>query len=87
MGSSNYRETILGEATYASVDQVAQGLTGASGKVPTTTVEIHGMIADVSGTTVILNVGKSQGVQVGNDKSSKIPRCLVVCHFRSTTCG
>lgn len=66
MGSSNYRETILGEATYASVDQVAQGLNGASGKVPTSVVEIKGMIADVSGTTVILNVGKSQGVQVGS---------------------
>ena len=65
MGSSQYRETILGEATYAAVDQVSQGLVGSSQKIPTAAIEIRGMVADVSGATVIVNVGKSQGVQPG----------------------
>ena len=66
MGSSEYRETILGEATYAAVDKVTQGLIGASGKIPATAVEVRGMVADVSGATVILNVGMSQGVKPGS---------------------
>jgi curli biogenesis system outer membrane secretion channel CsgG len=65
MGSSEYRETILGEATYQAVGQVSRELIGASGKIPTTTVEIRGLVADVSGDSVILNVGTSQGVQPG----------------------
>ncbi len=66
MGSSQFRETILGEATYAAVDQATKGLVSASAKVPTTTVEVRGMVADVSDSSVILNVGTSSGVQAGS---------------------
>jgi len=65
MGSSQFRETVLGEATYAAVDQASKGLVSASPKIPTTTVEVRGMVADVSGPSVILNVGTSGGVQPG----------------------
>ena len=66
MGSSDFRETVLGEATYAAVEQVARELVGSSSKIPVTTVEIRGMVADVSGSNVILNVGASHGVQMGS---------------------
>ncbi len=66
MASSDFRETILGEATYQAVGQVSRELIGASGRIPTTTVEIRGLVADVSGDSVILNVGTSQGVQPGS---------------------
>ncbi len=66
MGSSGFRETILGEATYAAVEQVTRELVSSSSKIPTTTVEVRGMVADVSGSNVILNVGASHGLQVGN---------------------
>ena len=66
MGSSDFRESILGEATMAAVEEVSQKLIGSSEKVPETKVEIRGMVADVDGSTVILNVGSSHGVEVGD---------------------
>jgi curli biogenesis system outer membrane secretion channel CsgG len=65
MGSSEFHETILGEATYQAVEQVTRELVGANDKIPTTTAEVRGLVADVSGDLVILNVGTSQGVQPG----------------------
>jgi curli biogenesis system outer membrane secretion channel CsgG len=65
MGSSEFRETILGEATYQAIEQVTRELVGANDKIPTTTVEVRGLVADVSGDSIILNVGTSQGVQPG----------------------
>lgn len=66
MGSSNFQETIIGEATRQAVQGAAKELISASGKVSTTKVEIRGMVADVDGKNVILNVGSSQGVKVGD---------------------
>ena len=66
MGSSDFRESILGEATMAAVEEVSQKLIGSSEKVPETEVKIRGMVADVDGSTVILNVGSSHGVEVGD---------------------
>lgn len=65
MSSSNFQETILGEATRAAVEQLAAQLIAQAGKVPSTTVAVEGLVADVSGGTVIINVGKSAGVEVG----------------------
>ena len=65
MTSSNFRETILGEATYAAVDDVVRQLVALNGKLPTVKIELRGRVADITGRTVILNIGKSQGVQVG----------------------
>ncbi len=65
MSSSNFQETILGEATRAAVEQVAAQLVAQAAKVPSTTVAIEGMVADVSDGTIIINVGKSAGVEVG----------------------
>jgi curli biogenesis system outer membrane secretion channel CsgG len=65
MGSSDFRESIIGEATTAAVQAVAQKLTAADQKLPEITVEIRGLVADVAGSTIILNVGSSHGVEVG----------------------
>ena len=66
MGSSNFRETILGEATDMAADDVAKQLVAAADRVPTRTVEIRGLVADVDGTNLVLNVGKSHGVSKGD---------------------
>ncbi|MEZ5353500.1 MAG: CsgG/HfaB family protein [Bryobacteraceae bacterium] len=65
MSSSNFGATILGEATMQAVDEVATGIVGQAGKLPTVTVEIDGLVADVSGNTLVLNVGTKGGVTVG----------------------
>jgi hypothetical protein len=66
MGSSNFANTILGEAVRAAVDDTASQLNAASSKVETVKRSVSGLVADVSGNTLILTVGKKAGVNVGD---------------------
>jgi len=67
MGSSNFAQTIIGEATSASVTQLAQSLEAASSKFGVAeAIPVSGLVADVSGGDVIINVGSSAGVRVGD---------------------
>jgi len=65
MGSSNFQDTILGEATRSAVDDLVAQLVGQSGKVEATQISIDGLVADAAGSEIIINVGKSAGVTVG----------------------
>jgi curli biogenesis system outer membrane secretion channel CsgG len=65
MQSSNFQDTILGEATRAAVEDMVSQLVSQSGKVEATQVQIDGLVADVSGGELIINVGKNAGVAVG----------------------
>jgi len=65
MGSSNFGSTIIGEATRKAVDSLTPQLVAASSKIQETKVEIKALVADVSGSDVIINVGASAGVRVG----------------------
>ena len=70
MTSSNFAQTIIGEATTAAVAQVATGLDGDSAKLPTAppppAVVVSGLIADASTPDIIINVGSGAGVKVGD---------------------
>jgi curli biogenesis system outer membrane secretion channel CsgG len=66
MGSSNFSNTILGEAVHKAVDDTGTQLDAAADKVPTVKLEVSGLVADVSGDTLIVNVGKKAGVKVGD---------------------
>src|SRR5215471_8914097 len=66
MGSSNFANTILGEAVHKAVDDTGTQLDTAVEKVPTIKLEVNGLVADVSGNTLIVNVGKKAGVKVGD---------------------
>jgi curli biogenesis system outer membrane secretion channel CsgG len=65
MGSSNFQDTVLGEATRAAVEDLVAQLVGQSSKVEATKVSVEGLVADASGGEVVINVGKSAGVSVG----------------------
>lgn len=65
MQSSNFQDTILGEATRAAVDDLVAQLVSQAGKVEATQVNVEGLVADASGGEVIINVGKNAGVTVG----------------------
>jgi len=69
MGSSNFANTILGEAVRKAVDDTGAQLDSAVDKVPTIKLEVNGVVADVSGNTLIINVGKKAGVKVGDKLS------------------
>lgn len=69
MNSSNFAETIIGEATSDAVTQLSQGLIADSGKLPTVTVApvvVNGLVADASTSDIIINVGSGAGVKVGD---------------------
>ena len=66
MSSSNFGATILGEAVHAAVTQLSGQLAAGSGKIATRVVAISGAVADVSGNTLVINVGSRAGVKVGD---------------------
>jgi len=66
MGSSNFANTILGEAVRKAVDDTGAQLDSNADKVPAFKLEVNGLVADVSGDTLIINVGKAAGVKVGD---------------------
>ena len=66
MGSSNFAESILGEAVNASVASLGQQLDDKADSLPTVKVVVSGLVADATGNTLILNVGTKAGVKVGD---------------------
>jgi curli biogenesis system outer membrane secretion channel CsgG len=66
MSSKNFADTILGEAVGQAVTEVAQQLDDKAASLPTKVLQISGLVADVSGNTLILNVGSKAGVKVGD---------------------
>lgn len=65
MGSSNFQQTILGEAVKGAVDQLATHLDSDAGRLQTVTVQINGLVADASGNSITINVGSRAGVRTG----------------------
>ncbi|HEY9870615.1 MAG TPA: FlgT C-terminal domain-containing protein, partial [Candidatus Obscuribacterales bacterium] len=76
-GSSEFATSIAGEATLAAVNQVCTQLKDLSAKIPDNqslaAANVQGKIADVTGTTVIVNVGKVNGLQVGDHLQAERP--------------
>lgn len=70
MGSSGFATSIAGEATLAAVDQISTQLVGLAAKIPDNqsiaAASVQGKIADVSGTQIIVNVGKQNGLSAGD---------------------
>jgi curli biogenesis system outer membrane secretion channel CsgG len=66
MGSANFEQTIIGEATVDCVNNLASALNEQLGKMKHRVHEVEGMVAAVSGNNVTLNVGSNDGVNVGD---------------------
>jgi curli biogenesis system outer membrane secretion channel CsgG len=64
--ASNFGQTLLGEAVTQAVTQVGGELGTSAANVPTRKVEVSGVVADVSGNTLIINVGSKTGLKVGD---------------------
>ena len=67
--SSNFQETILGEATKAAVTQMSTQIISSNEKLRVRQIIVEALIADVSGDTVVLNVGAKSGIKVGDQLS------------------
>lgn len=66
MSSSNFGATILGEAVHSAVSSLGQQLDDKAAAMPTHKMVVAGLVADVSGNSLILNVGSKAGLKVGD---------------------
>lgn len=66
MGSSNFGQTIIGEAVKQAVTQLGTNLDAKASTLPHITVQINGLVADATGNTLIINVGSKSGLKVGD---------------------
>jgi len=68
-GSSDFQQTIIGEATKTAVEQMSQEVIANSNRITAKTVVIQGLVAAVDGGLVVLNVGGKAGIKVGDQFS------------------
>jgi curli biogenesis system outer membrane secretion channel CsgG len=68
--SDDFQHSTAGEAVLAAVNQLGDQLESAAAKIPDNQSialqNVEGKVADVTGTQVILNVGKQNGIKVGD---------------------
>ena len=66
MGSSDFQNTIIGEATKSAVDNLTVSLAADSTKLTARTVVVEGIVAAVDGNQIVLNIGTRAGIKVGD---------------------
>jgi curli biogenesis system outer membrane secretion channel CsgG len=66
MGSSNFSQTIIGEAVASAVTDLSGKLDSDSARIPHETVTVNGLVADATGNSLVINVGSKSGVRVGD---------------------
>ena len=64
--ASGFEETILGEAVKAATEQLSAGLITSNDRLRARVVKVEGLVADVVGDQVVLNVGAKAGLKVGD---------------------
>jgi curli biogenesis system outer membrane secretion channel CsgG len=70
-GSSDFQQTILGEAVNAAVTQMSTELVADSPKLVARTISVEGVVAAVDGGQIVLNVGSKVGLKVGDQLTVK----------------
>ena len=93
-GSSNFQNTIIGEATKDAVNKLSVELVASAPKISTRTVTVEGVVAAVEGNQIVLNVGTKAGVKAGDQftvervtKEIKDPTTGQVIRRLATTVG
>jgi curli biogenesis system outer membrane secretion channel CsgG len=65
-GSSDFQQTIIGEAVKIAVDKLTLDVVADAPKIAVRTITVDGLVAAVDGGQIVLNVGKRAGVNVGD---------------------
>lgn len=65
MTSSNFAETIIGEATQDCVNKLAEILNAHAASMKRRVREVEASVVDVTGSTVMIGAGENDGVNVG----------------------
>lgn len=67
MESSNFVQSMIGEATAAAVNELAKELEGENANLPKWTAPpLRGQITEASNANIIINVGSAAGLKVGD---------------------
>jgi len=66
MLGSEFVNSLLPEATARAIDQVAAQLNRFADKIPTLRLDLDGLVAEVSGNIITLNLAKRSGIQPGD---------------------
>jgi curli biogenesis system outer membrane secretion channel CsgG len=66
MTSSNFAQTIIGEAVIEACDRLGEKMNAKIPTLPAREVEVEGRVADVSGAQLTLTVGTNDGVVAGD---------------------
>ncbi|HUM04919.1 MAG TPA: CsgG/HfaB family protein [Terriglobales bacterium] len=66
-GSSDFQNTIIGEATKAAVEQMSAGVIAGKDKLVARTIVVEGLVAAVDSGMIVLNVGGKAGLKVGDE--------------------
>jgi len=67
MGSSDFQNTIIGEATKAAVEQMSTEVVAGKDKLVARTIVVEGLVAAVDSGMIVLNVGGKAGIKVGDE--------------------
>jgi curli biogenesis system outer membrane secretion channel CsgG len=70
-GSSDFQQTILGEAVNAAVTQMSTELEADNTKLVTRTISVSGVVAAVDSGQIVLNIGARAGLKVGDQLTVK----------------
>ena len=69
MSSSDFRETILGEAVHEAVQDLSTELLEADAKIPQIERKVRGLVAFADSGLIIINIGSKDGVETGMELS------------------
>jgi len=93
-GSSDFQNTIIGEAVKSAVEQTSTELIADAGKLEVRTISVSGLVASVDSGQIVLNVGTKAGLKVGDQlnvervtKEIKDPATGKVIRRLSSTIG
>jgi curli biogenesis system outer membrane secretion channel CsgG len=65
-GSSDFQQTIIGEAVTQATDGLALQVIGDATAIPTRTISVTGLVAAVDHGNIILNIGSRAGLKAGD---------------------
>jgi curli biogenesis system outer membrane secretion channel CsgG len=68
-GSSDFQQTIIGEAVKSATDQMTAGVISSAPKLQARVVKVEGVLAAVDGDQIVLNIGAKTGIKVGDHMS------------------
>jgi curli biogenesis system outer membrane secretion channel CsgG len=68
-GSSDFQNTIIGEAVKSAVDEMTAGVISSNAKLQARVIKVEGLVAAVDGGQIVLNVGAKTGIKVGDHLS------------------